>query len=408
MLVLSALFPKIINSGSYVESLTNLMKKLTYQKLPPERYSKKSFTSIREHLWSYKLSPYESDQEFKIPKSAGFDKLEEIEKHTAILCYAQLPGLSTRLSKDSMLNYIFPYKQSSFVKLTVSNPLDYSLKSKSLLVVFSSPPIQAIVKFKWHAFARQCWIIFFFFYLLTLVLLSVAVYCKNNKTINDDTLNKMWITNMIFGAILALVVLRCGIALSIMKFKEINNRERNIRYLLSPISYFIIVTFILPFIVSFLEYKQYLDIENHLNSDSIVKVKACFIAFTFLMSWICLIALLIAVRNIGIFIISFIEICHRIAWFLIFLFLVLLACAHAAMTYLTLVPKETTENNGNNANYATSHFDSFGKSLRSFWTMMLSDYDPVKDERTSAFTIKFIFLFVVNILLLNVLSMYCI
>lgn len=69
----------------------------------------------------------------------------------------------------------------------------------------------------------------------------------------------MWITNMIFGAILALVVLRCVIALIIMKFKE---SEHNTRYLLSPISYFVIITFILPLIVSFLEYKQYLDSVN--------------------------------------------------------------------------------------------------------------------------------------------------
>lgn len=57
-------------------------------------------------------------------------------------------------------------------------------------------------------------------------------------------------------------------------------------------------------------------------------------------------------------------------------------------------------------NNAASHFDTFGKSLKSFWSMMLSDYDPVKDERTSAFMIKFIFSLPVNILLLNVLSMY--
>lgn len=83
MLVLSALLPKIINSGSYVESLTNLMKKLTYKECKP----KKSFTSTREHLWSYKFSPYETpDLKFKIPKPAGFVLFTSLSYISQITC----------------------------------------------------------------------------------------------------------------------------------------------------------------------------------------------------------------------------------------------------------------------------------------------------------------------------------
>ena len=163
--------------------------------------------------------------------------------------YVPLPGLSTRLSKDSMSNYILPYKQSPFIKLIASNPIDHSLNSKSSLALFSSPSIQAIVKFKWHAYARWCWMKFIFFCLLTMMLFTAAVHSEGES-------KKIWIATMIFGAILTFTVYRGVIAVNTMNIKEGNYRSF-IRYLLFPSSYFIIITFGLPFIVSFLEINDY-------------------------------------------------------------------------------------------------------------------------------------------------------
>ena len=78
---------------------------------------------------------------------------------------------------------------------------------------------------------------------------------KHNETVNHN--NKLWITNMIFGAILVFMVfLRKVIALLIMNIKERNYREMK-RYALSPWSYVYVITFILPFTVSFLEFNEY-------------------------------------------------------------------------------------------------------------------------------------------------------
>ena len=79
MFVVSALLPKIVGSGSYVESLTNSMDKLTCQKLPQKYYPyrRENFTSTREHLWGYSFHHYKfppDSYKFKIPELSIFKK----------------------------------------------------------------------------------------------------------------------------------------------------------------------------------------------------------------------------------------------------------------------------------------------------------------------------------------------
>src|SRR5688500_6662565 len=85
-----------------------------------------------------------------------YQRLEKIDQHSAILCYVPLPGLCTypKTKNLSVFNTLFPRNLSPFARLVVSNPIEYLLESKTFLELFSSPPFQAIVKFKWHTFAR--------------------------------------------------------------------------------------------------------------------------------------------------------------------------------------------------------------------------------------------------------------
>src|ERR1043166_6241374 len=65
-------------------------------------------------------------------------------------------------------------------------------------------------------------------------------------------------------------------------------------------------------------------------------------------------------------------------------------------------------------NYSGNHsikensFNSFGESLKNFWSMMLGDYDSLNpwEDRKSSFIIKFAYSVFLNILILNILSMY--
>ena len=97
-----------------------------------------------------------------------------------------------------------------------------------------------------------------FFCLLTMMLFTAAVHSSEDEStaaVHSES-KKIWIATMIFGAILAFTVYRGVMAVNTMNIKEGNYRSF-IRYLLFPSSYFIIITFGLPFIVSFLEINDY-------------------------------------------------------------------------------------------------------------------------------------------------------
>ena len=189
------------------------------------------------------------------------NRCEEVEKHTAKLCYVPLPGLCTRLSaEDKVVDVLFPYKQSPFVKLAVCNPIDYSLNSKTTLALFSSPPFQAIVKFKWHAFARWCFLKVFFIYIITIILFTMAFNIKSER------INKIiWILTMIWGGSLILIMSRSIVTVILMNLKEKKHREIK-RYWLSPASYFLVILCCLPFVTSFLEYNEYFNLEPLLTN----------------------------------------------------------------------------------------------------------------------------------------------
>ncbi|CAG8625799.1 17581_t:CDS:2, partial [Gigaspora rosea] len=192
---------------------------------------KNKFPSTREHLWSYSYDP---KVKFVIPPELGLleKTFEQIEEHTAKLCLVPLPGLCTRPqnSKNSMFDFLFPYKQSPFVKFVLYNPVDYNISSKTSITLFSSPPLQAIVKFKWHILRDK----------------------------------RAMIATMVLGGIIILLMIRSFITLVLMGLEANEDSHKNshknrnfIRYFLSPVSYLLAIGLCLPFITAFLEFYKY-------------------------------------------------------------------------------------------------------------------------------------------------------
>jgi hypothetical protein len=110
-----------------------------------------------------------------------------------------LPGLCTYPETDhpchwfiSFLNTLIPRHPSTFVKLALYRPSE----------AFKSPPFEAIVKFKWHAFARWRFFQLLFLYLVHFGLFIFAVNTNSRQLL---------IASMIIGTILTLTWIRRSI-----------------------------------------------------------------------------------------------------------------------------------------------------------------------------------------------------
>ncbi|PKK68513.1 hypothetical protein RhiirC2_782177 [Rhizophagus irregularis] len=117
MLLVTILLPHLIVE-SYESPVVKLMKQITYVKVPNNLCG----YSIRENLWSYKF-PYQQNS-------------------------------PSWLSTTGMLNALFPSDLSPFAKLILFNASKVLSSKVSYKEISRSPPFQAIVKFKWHTFAR--------------------------------------------------------------------------------------------------------------------------------------------------------------------------------------------------------------------------------------------------------------
>ncbi|RHZ83055.1 hypothetical protein Glove_99g373 [Diversispora epigaea] len=173
MLVVSNLFPELIK-GSYKNIVGELSKQLNYSKVPSEWCKKEKFISIREELWGYK---FPSDN--TLPSSI-FDGFEKRPRHYATLCYVPLPGLCTYPKDD---NIIIPRGLSPFAKFILSGtPIaevfqDDHASSK----IFKSQYFQAIVKYKWHAFARKSFLTCISLYFILFLLFNTAIIISTKK-----------------------------------------------------------------------------------------------------------------------------------------------------------------------------------------------------------------------------------
>ncbi|RGB32381.1 hypothetical protein C1646_762971 [Rhizophagus diaphanus] len=141
MLIVAVSLPHLVDNF-YESPVARLMKQLTYIKVPQNLYG----YSTHENLWSHKY-PADNNGEDK-----WFKRLLKwfipMTWHSATLCYVPLPGLCTY---PESVNW-FPRDLSPFAKLTTSYPCELLPSRASYEEMFKSPPFQAIVKFKWHAF----------------------------------------------------------------------------------------------------------------------------------------------------------------------------------------------------------------------------------------------------------------
>lgn len=123
------------------------------------------------------------------------------------------------------LNTLIPRHPSTFVKLVRLRPFE----------AFKSPPFEAIVKFKWHAFARWRFFQLLFLYLIHFGLFVSAVVTNRRQ---------LMIASMILGAILILTWIR----------RSIIHYVNGIRFFTVFATYIELAAFILPVITGFLKH----------------------------------------------------------------------------------------------------------------------------------------------------------
>jgi hypothetical protein len=195
MLLVAILLPHLVVE-SYERPIVKLMKQITYVKVPNNLCG----YSIRENLWSYKFPYQQNSPSWLVTKLL---KLETIPRHSTTLCYVPLPGLCTYPETTTALNALFPRDLSPFAKLILFNNSSGVLSSKaSYKEISRSPPFQAIVKFKWHTFARWRYFGLFFIKLAYSGLFAATV---------NTGIKQLMIASIICGTFIAFLELRRNI-----------------------------------------------------------------------------------------------------------------------------------------------------------------------------------------------------
>ncbi|CAG8460679.1 11179_t:CDS:2 [Funneliformis mosseae] len=369
MYVVTALLPCLI-SDSYKNPIIYLRKQLTYVRFPLEHSKRQKYPSTYEPLWGYKFDYYrfsdlEKEQDPKYqPKQilSPFDRFEKIARHSATLCYVPLPGLCTYPKRSGIFEVLFPCSQSPFVRLTLHHPIEFLQDSTTSFELFSSPPFQAIVKFKWHAFARSRFIVTFSIYLINFGLFTLAIGTKDMRIMK---------TSMTFGSIF--------LTLNLIRLVLIFVANGTIfKYLLSPTAYFAFLICFLPFFTGLIEVYSLLEHEDPAYSI----LRFCSI----LLLWLGFISLLCLFQSIGVMLIG--E-KHSET-------LILFACAHAAIVYFSFTPP---------TNGGESTFKGFDQSLKNFWSGLLASYDFFEPWENNHFVdiMKIVYSFFANIVIMNIL-----
>jgi hypothetical protein len=97
---------------------------------------------------------------------------------------------------------LVPHCSSPFVELSFSNNSEMFDASHVSSKLFEYPPFQAIVKFKWHAFARFRFYVLFFCYILYLGFFTAAISGTTRST-------QLMILSMVMGTTLLIWNYKC-------------------------------------------------------------------------------------------------------------------------------------------------------------------------------------------------------
>ncbi|EXX61988.1 hypothetical protein RirG_166050 [Rhizophagus irregularis DAOM 197198w] len=228
MLLVTILLPHLIVE-SYENPVIKLMKQITYVKVPNNLCG----YSIRENLWSYKF-PYQQNSPFWLVTKLL--KLKTIPRHSTTLCYVPLPGLCIYPeSTTGMLNTLFPSDLSPFAKLILFNASKVLSSKASYKEISRSPPFQAIVKFKWHTFARWRYFGLFFIKL---------AYCGLFAATVNTEIKQLMIASIICGTFITFLELRRNIVF-VMNNVNISTRINHSFLFRTLVSFFSLITIII-------------------------------------------------------------------------------------------------------------------------------------------------------------------
>ncbi|EXX51536.1 hypothetical protein GLOIN_2v1880986 [Rhizophagus irregularis DAOM 181602=DAOM 197198] len=239
MYLVSNFLPYLVEK-SYKIQMDELIPKLDYVEVPEVEFKSRKFSlansthklsstiltlnkfsSTRKNLWGYEFPTLNC-------KHSIFDRFEKEPQHYAIMCYVPLIGLCTYPERlNSFSNILIAPDLSPFIRIAlgikrseITNPSNAIIKS-----IF----FRAIVKYKWHAFARCRLFGIFLLYLTNSCLFTVMVTI-NATTINTETISdvaistikanrKLTILSIILGIFQLLVTFRWTIILLVRRLR---------------------------------------------------------------------------------------------------------------------------------------------------------------------------------------------
>ncbi|PKY31879.1 hypothetical protein RhiirB3_449710 [Rhizophagus irregularis] len=333
----------------YPHMLSTLLKQLTFAKIPTswEINKPKKDKSSYKNLWTHKL---DGSISFGINEDYETDDMMNGISCLTTYCYVPLPGLChysnvTKLNNPNFSKlciYIITYlfldvrELSPFAKLTLLQSFE----------AFQSKPFEAIVTFKWNAFARSYFLVFLFYYLAYFILFAAAIHTNNSYS------ESFMITAYILGVFLAILWI----------IRAVNFT-----------TYIELIAYVLPVIAG-----------SQINSSPELR------SISILFLWIYFVAQLRVFKGIGIFIAVYTHIFIKIRWLLLLITLILLAFAHPLM-----VLSSETPNSGM----------KFYQSLKNAWLMLLNDYSSLDSQTENYLSdiLKITFSFSTTIIIFNIL-----
>jgi hypothetical protein len=149
-------------------------------------------------------------------------RLQTIPQRRSTLCYIPFPGLCSYPNDSDWLNRWFPHKISPFTRFVLTYPDEVFKASHPSSEIVDSPLFQAIVKFKWRAFAhRRYYLMILLAYLIYFVTFTLAVVIQNTF---------LYVLVLIMGIVLLLGLFRQMIILYLI---GVGNRNYSSTVLLS-------------------------------------------------------------------------------------------------------------------------------------------------------------------------------
>src|ERR1051325_8381610 len=121
-------------------------------------------------------------------------RFEKDPQHYAIMCYAPLADFCNYPEgRNNIRDILFPPGLSPFAEITMYKPSDSYEPSDTSSKIFESSFFHAIVKYKWHTFARWRLLGIFIFYLINAciftTMVTVNAWTIDNKLNSTESAN---------------------------------------------------------------------------------------------------------------------------------------------------------------------------------------------------------------------------